>query len=192
MIEEINLNNSVWALSRGINDLLETIEEDSETLKNTANRFCGAYAEILEGYTMDPQKFLEKDFEVTPSNDLVLVKNVPFYSLCKHHILPFFGTVSVGYLPDKKVIGLSKIPRLISCFSRRLQIQEVLGREICNAMMVSNLKPKGVITVIKARHLCMEMRGIQATGAVTTTASIEGVFIENSGLKNEAYNLMEG
>lgn len=191
-VGELELNNAIWGLGTPICDILETLKEDQEAIENTPNRVCNAFCEVLNGYTDSPGRFLEKDFSVTPSDDLVVVKDIPFYSMCKHHMLPFFGVVNVGYLPHEKVIGLSKIPRLVKCLSQRLQIQEDLGRQICDTMMGSKLAPRGVIAVIKARHLCMEMRGIQATGAVTTTASISGVFVDNHDLKTEAYSIIGG
>jgi len=171
--------------------MVKGLEGDQEAVNNTPLRVALAYQELFSGYTLEPAEQLGKEFDVVASNDLVIVKNIPFHSMCKHHILPFFGTISVGYLPDTKVVGLSKIPRLIKCLSQRLQIQEGLGRNICDTMMASNLKPKGVITVISAQHLCMQMRGIQSIGAVTTTASLAGVFTENSDLKREFYHLIK-
>jgi GTP cyclohydrolase I len=169
--------------------LIEIEPEDEEAQANTPTRFVRAYNEILSGYTTSPETVIGKDFEQVVKDDLVIVKNIPFYSLCKHHMLPFFGDVSIGYLPTDKILGLSKFPRLVKCLSQRLQVQENLGRQICDILHNSPLKPKGVICVINARHLCMEMRGIESKGS-TITASIAGAFVDNSELKREFYHLI--
>lgn len=165
--------------------------DDKEAIAHTARRVSSALNFLLEGYDQNPDDYL-KEFDFVDSNDLVIVKNIPFFSLCKHHILPFFGKAHVGYLPNQKVVGLSKIPRVVSIYSKRLQLQERLGRQICDALYSSTIKPRGVIVVLEAQHMCMQMRGIQSVGSVTTTASLAGDFENNHDLKLEFYKLMEG
>lgn len=176
----------------GVESLICGLEpEDQEAAINTPGRVIESYDELLRGYEVNPEDVIGKDFELVAKNDLVIVKNIPFYSLCKHHMLPFFGDVNIGYLPTDKILGLSKFPRLVKCLSQRFQVQENLGRQICDTLYESSLNPKGVICVINARHMCMEMRGIKSFGSTTTTSSISGAFIENSELKREFYHLIK-
>lgn len=191
-----NLYHLDAASVRGIEDIVKHWisgfePNDKEALENTPRRFKAAYEAIFWGYAENPQQVIGKNFDLAIKDDLVAVRKIPFYSMCKHHILPFFGDVSIGYLPKKKILGLSKFPRLVRCLSQRLQVQENLGKQICDSLMESPLDPKGVITVINARHMCMEMRGIKAHGAMTTTSSITGAFVKNSDLKREFYHLIK-
>jgi len=141
-------------------------------LAETPRRAAEAYSgELLSGYRIDASDVL-KTFE-EPSDEPVLVRRIPFYSLCAHHVLPFFGTASVVYKPDGKVLGLSKIGRLIDCFARRLQVQERLTREIADALQ-GHLKPKATVVVMRAEHMCMSMRGIRHVGAETVTCAVRG------------------
>jgi GTP cyclohydrolase I len=171
--------------------LIETLEpKDKEAIDNTPERFYSLLLQLLNGYDEDPLLYGSKEFDFVESKDLVIIKDIPFFSLCKHHILPFFGKAHVGYLPHEKVIGLSKIPRIIRSYSKRLQLQEKLGRQICDCLMKSAIKPNGVIVVLEAQHMCMQMRGIESIGSVTTTASLAGNFEDNSELKREFYHLV--
>lgn len=147
-------------------------------LVETPDRVAKAWEEWGSGYDMDPSKIL-KTFEDGAENydEMVIVSDIPFYSHCEHHMAPFFGTASIAYIPEKEIVGLSKLGRILECFSRRLQVQERITQQVTNALM-EHLKPKGAGCIIKARHLCMESRGLRKAGALTTTSSLEGVFRE--------------
>ena len=152
-----------------ITRVLEYVGEDPtrEGLIKTPNRVLRMYNEMTEGYRQDPKEILGTVF-TEPYDELVAVKDIPFYSLCEHHLLPIHGTVSVGYIPTGKVVGLSKIPRLVECFAKRLQVQERMTVEIANALQ-DVLEPLGVGVIIKARHLCMGMRGVKKEGVMNTS-----------------------
>jgi len=142
-------------------------DPDRQGLKATPDRVAKAMRELTDGYGIDPEDVVAGAIFDQDYDEMVVVKEIAFYSLCEHHMLPFFGNVHVGYLPKGKVIGLSKIPRLVEIFSHRLQIQEQLTRQIAEAIN-GTLAPKGVGVVVEARHLCMEMRGIRKPGRVET------------------------
>ena len=158
------------------------------------------YEEIFGGYEMDPDEILSKTFSIDSMHDddedvgdiynhgLVIVKDIPFYSHCEHHMVPFFGHIYIAYIPRKRVVGLSKLARLVECFARRLQIQERLTNEIADTIM-DVLDPLGVMVVIKAEHLCMAMRGVKKPGANTVTSAIHGVFTTNDAARAEVMNL---
>jgi GTP cyclohydrolase I len=146
-----------------------------ESLKNTPQRWCAALIEMTEGYLQDPAKILAKEFE-EKSTGMVIDKDIPFYSTCAHHLMPFHGKAAVGYLPEGKVVGLSKIPRLVECFAKRFQIQEAMTDEIANAMDEA-LKPKGVMVVVEATHTCACARGIGKENTMVTSA-IRGEFVK--------------
>ena len=123
------------------------------------------------------------------NNEMVLVRDIEFYSLCEHHLLPFFGRVHVAYIPNKKVVGLSKIPRMVDIFARRLQIQEQLTEQIAEAIS-DVIKPKGVGVVVEARHMCIEMRGVQKVNSTTTTSALRGCFIKDTDTRKEFFSLI--
>lgn len=186
-----NLISAIEHFSMSAGEIVKSVEsEDKEAALHTAGRVNDMMWTLLRGYRSDYEQEISKDFEFVKSNDLVVVRDMPFFSLCKHHLIPFFGKIHVGYLPNEKVIGLSKIPRIVKLYSQRLQIQERLGRQICDKMMHCGLEPKGVIVVIDAQHMCMQMRGIESTGCTTTTASLSGDFEHDSELKREFYHLI--
>ncbi|MEO8377020.1 MAG: GTP cyclohydrolase I FolE [Candidatus Sumerlaeota bacterium] len=180
-----------------VRQILEKIGEnpDRQGLLKTPDRADRAWAFLTSGYHMDPRDvvndaiFTEKT--VGTHDELVLVKNIEFYSVCEHHMIPFFGTIHVGYLPNRKVIGLSKIPRLIDVFARRLQVQERLTQQIAESLL-SILHPRGVAVVAEARHLCMCMRGVQKQNSVTTTSSMLGAFRKSAQTRNEFLSLIKG
>ncbi len=155
---------------------------DEEARGNTPKRFEKALLELTRGFFAKPEE-LFKEFEA-PHNDLVVVKKLPFYSLCEHHFLPFFGTVSIAYVPNGKVLGLSKFPRLVQIYSKRVQVQERMTAQIADIIM-KNLKPKGVMVESVGRHMCMEMRGIESTGE-TVTSVVRGIFKTKPTLRMEA------
>ncbi len=158
---------------------LEAIGEDTqrEGLIKTPERVAKSFLELTKGYSMDPIGTLKAAMFKESYNQMVIVKDIEFHSLCEHHILPFFGKVHVAYIPDGHIVGLSKIPRVVDIFSHRLQVQEHLTQQICECIQEA-IKPSGVIVMIEAQHLCMQMRGIEKQGAITTTMYHTGVFQE--------------
>lgn len=172
--------------------LLQFIGEDPTRggLKDTPKRYLRAWQHWAGGYKEDPAALL-KCFEdgAEKCDEMVLVKSIPVYSHCEHHLAPFFGVAHVAYIPDGKIVGLSKISRLVDVFARRLQVQERLTNQIADAME-QNLAPKGVAVVIECRHLCMESRGIQRQGSSTTTSAMRGVFRESAAARAEFMGLV--
>ena len=157
-----------------------------EGLKDTPRRVADMYAELTEGYSMNPKEILSKEWhEVT---GMVVAKDIEFFSLCEHHLLPFYGKAHLGYIPQKKVVGLSKLVRLVDCYSRRLQLQERMTKQIADALN-QNLQPLGVAVVIQARHLCMEMRGVKS-GANVVTSEIRGQ-LEKLESRNEFLEMLK-
>jgi GTP cyclohydrolase I len=165
-------------LEDAVHRLLRAIGEDAtrDGLKETPQRVAKAWEFWTSGYRMNPEDVL-KTFEdgAEGVDEMVMVKDIPFYTHCEHHMAPFFGTATIAYLPDKQIVGLSKLSRLLQVFSRRLQVQERLTCQVADALM-EHLKPKGAAVVIKARHLCMESRGVQQQGHHTVTSALRGVF----------------
>ena len=172
--------------------LLQFIGEDPKRggLKETPKRYLKAWQHWAGGYGQDPAALL-KCFEdgAERYDEMVLVKSIPVYSHCEHHLAPFFGVAHVAYIPDGRIVGLSKISRLVDIFARRLQVQERLTNQIADAME-QNLVPKGVAVVIECRHLCMESRGIQRQGSSTTTSAMRGVFRGNAAARAEFMGLV--
>lgn len=157
--------------------LLKAIGEDTERegLTETPARVAKAWSVWCEGYSQDVNDHI-KVFEETDSDEMVVVKDIPIYSKCEHHLADIFGTATIGYIPNGRVIGLSKLSRVTNVFARRLQVQERLTRQIADALYKSALAPRGVGVVIKARHMCMESRGIRQQGHHTVTCATLGVF----------------
>ncbi len=170
-------------IEQAVKLLLEGIGEDTnrEGLIDTPQRVARMYEEIFEGLDKDPQEHLKKTF-TSASSDMVIEKDIPFYSTCEHHLLPFYGVVHIGYIPKGKVVGLSKLARTVEVFARRPQIQEQMTGQIANAIM-ENLDPAGVIVVVEAEHMCMTMRGVKKPGSKTVTFCALGTFWENEVLK---------
>ena len=158
-------------------------------LRDTPDRVSRALRELTDGYALRPEDVIADAIFDHDYDELVLVRDIPFYSLCEHHLLPFFGQVHVGYLPKGKVIGLSKIPRLVEVFSRRLQIQEQLTGQIAEALNTT-LTPHGVGVVIEARHLCMEMRGVETPGGRMITSCMLGTFRHDARTRSEFLELV--
>ena len=165
------------SLTGHVKDLLTACGEDAtrEGLQCTPERYLKSLAFFTSGYQKDPQKIINQGLFHNPVDDMILVRNVEFFSLCEHHLVPFYGSVHVGYIPNGKIIGLSKIPRVVEVFARRLQVQERMTRQIAEALDTS-LAPKGVGIVVKAYHLCMMMRGVQKQSSFTVTSSMLGCF----------------
>jgi len=170
--------------------ILKAIGEDvnREGLIKTPRRVAKSFEEICSGYFKDPKEVLNDALFESTNNEMVVVRNIEFYSMCEHHILPFFGRVHVAYIPDKKVVGLSKIPRMVEVFARRLQIQEQLTEQIADAIM-EVVQPKGVGVVIHARHMCMEMRGVKTKHSYTSSSALRGIFLEEK-TREEFFNII--
>jgi GTP cyclohydrolase I len=157
-------------------------------LRETPARVYSALQEMTQGYAQDPVEILSKQFE-EPTDEIVVLKGVEFHSLCEHHLLPFFGTVALAYLPREKVVGLSKMARLVDCFARRLQVQERMTTEIADAMS-HNLRARGVAVIVRAQHLCMCVRGVKKPGAEMIVSVMRGVFRENAAARAEVMELL--
>ena len=182
--EQINL------LQRTCRQSLEAIGEDPdrEGLQKTPERMARCFLELTRGYSQDPVATLRSALFQEEYDQMVVVKDIEFYSLCEHHILPFFGHVHVAYIPNGQIVGLSKIPRMVDIFSHRLQVQEHLTKQICDCMQQA-LNPLGAIVVIEAQHMCIQMRGIEKQGSTTQTMYYTGVF-ENTEKRKEFLNLI--
>jgi len=174
-----------------VESLLIELGEDPgrQGLKATPDRVARALRELTDGYGVKPEEVVADAVFDQDYDEMVVVKDIDFYSLCEHHMLPFFGQVHVGYLPKGKVVGLSKIPRLVAVFSRRLQIQEQLTRQIAEALDGA-LQPRGVGVVVEARHLCMEMRGVEAPGGRMMTSCMLGTFRRDPRTRAEFLDLV--
>ena len=174
-----------------VESLLEELGEDHrrDGLRATPARVARALRELTDGYEISPADVIADAVFEQDYDELVLVKDIPFYSLCEHHMLPFFGTCHVGYLPRGRVVGLSKIPRLVEVFAHRLQIQEQMTRQIAEALNES-LTPRGVGVVVEARHLCMEMRGVQKVGSQLITSCMLGTFRRDARTRAEFLDLV--
>ncbi|MFC4389161.1 GTP cyclohydrolase I FolE [Gracilibacillus marinus] len=175
---------------RALRELIELCgdDPDREGLQETPERVVKAFLEYTEGYREDPKEHLMKQFDVK-HRELVLVKDIEFYSTCEHHFAPFFGVAHVGYIPDKKITGLSKIARLVEGYAKRFQVQENLTSQIADAME-EILEPQGTMVVIEAKHMCMCGRGIQKKDAVTTTKAVRGIFTEQADARMEFLTLL--
>jgi len=178
-------------IEKAIKMLLEGIGENPNRkgLKETPKRFARMCEEIFGGLNQEPKKVLGKIFHEN-YNELVLVKDIPLFSMCEHHLLPFFGKAHVAYLPDgKRVIGISKIARLVDVFAKRPQLQERLTNQIADTLM-EILNPQGVMVIIEAEHLCMIMRGIKKLGSKITTSAMRGIFLKDIRTRTEALDLI--
>jgi len=164
-------------------------DPEREGLLDTPSRVRKSYEFIYGGYKEDPKAILEKALFSTSNDEMVLVKDIEFYSTCEHHLLPIIGRVHVAYIPDGKVVGLSKIPRVVNVFARRMQIQEQLTEQIADAIM-DTIAPKGVAVVIQARHMCMEMRGVEKINSTTTSSALRGLFKKDEKTRSEFFSLI--
>ena len=175
-----------------LRDLFDVLGEDTERdgLQETPFRFIKALAEHTVGYREDPAKHLEKTFDVD-HQDLVLVKDIPFNSLCEHHLAPFVGKVHIAYIPTDKITGLSKFGRVVEGYAKRLQVQERLTQQIADAIETV-LKPQAVAVIVEAEHTCMSGRGIKKHGASTVTSTMRGLFKENASARAELLQLIKG
>lgn len=165
-----DIENKIRTLIRFIGD-----DPKREGLKDTPSRIIRSWERLFGGYKQDPKDVLKTTFIDGACNEMVILKNIEFYSTCEHHWIPFYGKISVGYVPNKKVVGISKLARLVEVFSRRLQIQEKMTSQIANTLM-DILKPKGVMVICQAQHLCMTARGVEKQNSQMVTSAIRGVF----------------
>ena len=174
------------AIQEAVLQILEAVGENPERdgLKRTPERVARMYAELLSGYHADPGVMVNDAIFEVKYDEMVIVRDVEFYSLCEHHLLPFMGRVHVAYIPDGKVLGLSKIPRIVDLFARRLQVQERMTRQIAD-LIRDLLHPQGVAVVVEALHLCMMMRGVQKHNARMTTSAMHGAFRSNLATRQE-------
>lgn len=184
--EDEALNLDIEAAKKLIFDLLKAVGEDPnrEGLKNTPDRVARMYAELLSGYSQEPDRIINNALFHVNYDEMVLVRDIEFYSLCEHHMLPFVGRAHVAYIPDGKVIGLSKIPRIVDMYARRLQIQERMTRQIADFVQ-GTLEPHGVAVVVEAMHLCSMMRGVKKHDARMTTSAMHGTFRANGATRQE-------
>jgi GTP cyclohydrolase I len=177
-------------VEKAVQEILAAIGEDStrEGLKDTPKRVSRMYSELLQGMRHDPSEHLGSIFH-EKYDEIVLLRDIPFYSVCEHHLMPFIGTAHLAYLPDGRVLGVSKLARIVDAFARRLQVQERLTDQIADFLMV-NLKPKGVAVVLEASHSCMTIRGIKKPGAMMVTSSLRGIFKKDPRSRSEVLALM--
>ncbi len=178
-------------IEKAVKDILINIGEDPnrEGLIKTPQRVAKAYEFLTKGYKQDPKEILNKALFATTNDEMVLVRDIEFYSMCEHHMLPIIGRVHVAYIPNGKVVGLSKIPRVVEVYARRLQIQEQLTEQIADAIN-DTINPKGVAVVIHARHMCMEMRGVEKINSTTVSSALRGLFKSDLRTRSEFFNLI--
>ncbi len=180
-------------LGANVRSILELVGEDAdrEGLLKTPERVAKAYQFLTQGYAQDPEAILKKAVFHEDYSEMILVKDIELYSLCEHHMLPFFGKAHIAYIPNGKIVGLSKLPRVVDVFARRLQVQERLTIQIRDAIQ-QVLEPEGVAVVIEASHMCMVMRGVQKQHSTTTTSAMSGQFLESSDTRAEFMRLISG
>ena len=188
-VDESSSNNThvnIDATRSLVLELLRAVGEDPdrEGLKNTPDRVARMYTELLSGYTTDPEQVVNGALFEVKYDEMVIVRDIEFYSLCEHHMLPFIGRAHVAYIPNGRVIGLSKIPRIVDMYARRLQVQERMTRQIADFLR-DLLKPQGVAVVVEAMHLCSMMRGVKKHDARMTTSAMHGAFRANLATRQE-------
>ena len=185
------MSNNKEAFENAVKIMMKSVGEDvnREGLLKTPERVFKAYEYMYGGYKKDPKEILNSALFESSNNEMVLIKDIELYSTCEHHLLPIIGRAHVAYIPNGKVVGLSKIPRVVDVFSRRMQIQEQLTEQICDAIN-ETIKPKGVAVVIQARHMCMEMRGVEKINSTTTSSALRGLFQKDEKTRSEFFNLI--
>ncbi|MDA0714682.1 MAG: GTP cyclohydrolase I FolE [Bacteroidetes bacterium] len=183
--EKVNSISSVYG------QVLKNIGEDPtrEGLVKTPERVAKALQYLTHGYDLDPAEILKSAMFAEKYDQMVVVKGIELYSMCEHHMLPFFGKAHVAYIPNGHIVGLSKIPRVVDVFARRLQVQERLTNEIRDCIQ-DTLKPVGVAVVIEAQHMCMQMRGVQKQNSFTTTSAFTGAFLKDNKTREEFFDLI--
>ena len=185
-----NKQVDIARIEKAVGEILVAVGEDPkrEGLEGTPKRVANMYAELLAGMHHDPKEHVTSVFHER-YDEIVLLRDVPFYSVCEHHMMPFIGKIHIAYLPDGKVLGVSKLARIVDCFARRLQVQERLTSQVADFLM-DNLKPKGAAVVIEASHSCMTIRGIKKPGSVMVTSALRGIFIRDPRSRSEVLGLM--
>jgi GTP cyclohydrolase I len=179
-------------LSNHYHEVLKKIGEnpDREGLLKTPERVAKAMQFLTHGYDINPDDLIRQAIFHEEYSEMVIVKDIEIYSMCEHHMLPFFGKAHIAYIPDGKIVGLSKIPRVVDAYARRLQVQERLTIEIRDCVQ-RTLEPKGVAVVIECSHMCMQMRGVQKQNSVTTSSAFTGLFLKNDATRKEFINLIQ-
>jgi GTP cyclohydrolase I len=185
-----NARVDIARIESAVKEILSAVGEDVERdgLRGTPERVARMYAELLGGMAEDPRQHLRRLFTEN-YDEIVLLRDIPFYSICEHHLMPFIGSAHVAYLPAGAVIGVSKLARVVDCFARRLQVQERLTDQIAEFIMRS-LKPRGVAVVLEASHSCMTIRGIKKPGSVMVTSSLRGIFRRDPKSRSEVMSLI--
>lgn len=178
-------------IEKCVKNLLVEVGENPERegLKNTPHRVAKTYRFLTQGYKQDIKEVLNGAIFEEKYDEMVIVKDIDFYSMCEHHLLPFFGKVHLAYIPDGKIVGLSKIPRIVDVYAQRLQVQERMTQEIADTFD-KFLNPRGVAVVVEAYHMCMMMRGVQKQNSITTTSAMHGIFTEDARTRSEFLNLI--
>lgn len=179
---------------KGVSMILEAVGEDlnREGLVGTPKRVANMYAELFSGINENPRRHLQTCFVEDGHDEIVLVKDISFYSMCEHHLLPFYGKAHIAYLPEEgRIVGLSKLVRVIDTLSRRPQLQERLTSSVAD-IITDELKPKGVVVVLEAEHLCMSIRGVAKPGSITVTSAVRGLFRRNPSSRVEIFSLIQG
>ncbi|MGA2173323.1 MAG: GTP cyclohydrolase I FolE [Sedimentisphaerales bacterium] len=177
-------------IEKAVREILSAVGEDlnRDGLKDTPARVARMYGELLAGMHDDPNTHINRVFNEN-YDEIVLLRDIPFYSICEHHLMPFIGSAHVAYLPSGRILGVSKLARIVDCFARRLQTQERLTYQIADFLM-SNLKPLGVAIVLEASHSCMTIRGIKKPGSVMVTSAVRGTFRKDPRSRNEIMSLI--
>ncbi len=192
MPNQIPVEIDLERIARAVREILEAVGEDPDRdgLVRTPERVAKMYGEVLAGLHENPAEHLSVTFEAS-HDEMVMVKDIPIYSLCEHHLVPFHGHAHVAYIPgvDGRITGLSKLARVVDGFARRPQVQERLTTQVADALALA-LDPRGVLVVIEAEHLCMGMRGVRKPGAITVTSAVRGIFKENAATRSEAMGLI--
>lgn len=192
-MHEFKYNDDITeAISSEYGKILSQIGEDPnrEGLLKTPERVAKALQFLTQGYDQHPEEILKSALFHEEYSEMVIVKDIEVYSMCEHHMLPFFGKAHIAYIPNGTIVGLSKIPRVVDAFSRRLQVQERLTIEIRDSIQAT-LNPKGVAVVLECQHMCMQMRGVQKQNSVTTSSAFTGLFLSNDSTRKEFINLVQ-
>lgn len=181
-------------IEQAVRDIIEAIGEDidREGLRDTPHRIAEAYDELFSGLNEDPRALLEVGFDDEDHHEMVVVKDIPFFSMCEHHFLPFHGVAHVGYIPAGRILGISKVARLVEILARRPQVQERLTSQVADFLCEGGLKARGAAVVIEAEHLCMTMRGIKKPGSKVVTSATRGIFREDARTRAEFFSIVEG
>lgn len=184
-MKKINLENHYREIIKELGE-----DPEREGLIKTPERVAKSMKFLMNGYNSDPDAIMNQALFHEEYSEMVLVKDIEVYSLCEHHMLPFFGKAHIAYIPDGKIVGLSKVPRVVDAYARRLQVQERLTIEIRDCLQ-KNLNPKGVAVVLECSHMCMQMRGVQKQNSATTTSAFTGLFLSNDTTRKEFINLIK-